>query len=264
MPPEQALSGLRAGDVALGRLDVLSTLDGIDDGLWVLGALEARGVSVLNGASALIATHDKLRTARLLRRSGISHPRTFHVRPGRPRCPLTPPVVVKPRFGTGGADVSRCDDAHSLQAVLDELSERPWYPIHGAVVQELVPPTGYDLRVLVAGGQIVGSVFRHAAHGEWRTNVGLGASRRAVCELPAGAGETALVAARTVGADLVGVDLMVTPDDHWTVIELNGAVEFNHEYRLEADVFDIVGAQLLRHVDRPPRDATPSPSVVGA
>src|SRR5687768_5771054 len=64
MSPEQALAELRPGDAALGRLDVLPSLDGIDDGMWVLGALEARRVVVINDAAALFATHDKLFTAR--------------------------------------------------------------------------------------------------------------------------------------------------------------------------------------------------------
>ena len=94
MSPEEALATLRPGDAALGRLDVLPTLDGIDDGVWALGALEASGVVVLNHASALYATHDKLLTARLLRRAGVPHPRTAHVRPDRPFAAIRPPVVV--------------------------------------------------------------------------------------------------------------------------------------------------------------------------
>src|SRR5918994_7775601 len=81
MSPEQALDELRPGDTALGRLDVLPTLDGVDDGMWALGALEARRVVVLNDAAALLATHDKLLTARLLRRGGPPHPRTAHHTP---------------------------------------------------------------------------------------------------------------------------------------------------------------------------------------
>ena len=64
------------GDAALGRLDVLPTLDGVDDGLWALGSLAARGVRTLNRASALLVAHDKLLTARFLLRAGLPHPRT--------------------------------------------------------------------------------------------------------------------------------------------------------------------------------------------
>lgn len=106
MTPEKALDVLRPGDGALGRLDVLASLDGVDDGLWALGALEARGVIVLNDASALLATHDKLLTARLLHRVAMPHPRTVHVRADRPFPAVRPPVVVKPRFGSGGKGVT--------------------------------------------------------------------------------------------------------------------------------------------------------------
>src|SRR6516164_676808 len=80
MRPEDALRELRPGDVAVGRLDVLPTLDGVENGLWALGALDARGVQVLNGPSAVLACHDKLLTARLLDRAGLPHPPTRHVR----------------------------------------------------------------------------------------------------------------------------------------------------------------------------------------
>ena len=207
LTPEQALNELRVGDVALGRLDVLPTLDGIDDGLWALGALEARRVVVLNDSAALFATHDKLLTARLLRRAGLPHPRTAHVRPDRPFPAIRPPVVVKPRFGSGGSAVTLCQDEEALSDTLARLSTVSWFEHHGVLVQELVPPQGYDLRILVAGQRIVGAIFRIAAEGEWRTNIALGGSRRAVADPPSQACEIALAATRTTGAMLVGVDL---------------------------------------------------------
>src|SRR5687767_7298631 len=79
MTPLEALDTLRPGDAALGRLDVRPTLDGVDDGLWVLGVLAARGVTVANGPGFLLAAHDKLLTARILRRTGLPHPRTCGV-----------------------------------------------------------------------------------------------------------------------------------------------------------------------------------------
>src|SRR5579862_878308 len=54
LTPAQALSRLVAGDVALGRLDVLPTLDGVEPGLWALDRLAALGVNVLNGPRALV------------------------------------------------------------------------------------------------------------------------------------------------------------------------------------------------------------------
>lgn len=246
MTPEQALAELRAGDVALGRLDVLPTLDGIDDGMWALGALEARRVVVLNEAGALLATHDKLLTARLLRRAGLPHPRTAHVRLDRPLPAVTPPVVVKPRFGSGGQAVVRCDDDESLFETLSLLAEEAWFAEQGAIVQELVPPQGYDLRILVAGERVAGAIFRIAADGEWRTNIALGGVRREVLDPPRDACAVALEAARVAGAALVGVDLVPDRGSGWTVVELNGAVEFTREYQPRGDVFADVAAELRR------------------
>src|SRR5262245_30134640 len=246
MTPDEALDRLRPGDAALGRLDVLPTIDGIDDGMWALGALQARGVVVLNDASALFATHDKLLTARLLRRVGVPHPRTVHVRPGRPFAAVRPPVVVKPRFGSGGRAVTWCEDDDALVETLSSLSGTAWFEQQGVLVQELVPPQGYDLRILVAAGQVVGAIFRIAAEGEWRTNVTLGGLRKPVSDPPRAACELALAAARAAGAALVGVDLVPDRTGGWTIIELNGAVEFTAEYNTDGDVFDDVASALSR------------------
>ncbi len=243
LSPAQALARLRAGDVALGRLDVLESLDGIQPGLWALDRLAALGVTVLNPRSALTAAHDKLATAAALGAAGVPHPETAHVAPWLPAAPLAPPLVLKPRFGSWGTDVVRCDDEASVHAALAELRTRPWFDATGAVAQRLVPPRGYDLRLLVAGGQVAGAVRRIAAPGEWRTNVALGARREPVT--PAGdACRVALAAAAAVGGDLVGIDLL--PDGHggWIVLELNGAVDFNGLYALEGDVFETVRTSL--------------------
>ena len=246
LTPEQALAELGPGDAALGRLDVLPTLEGVDDGAWALGALEARRVVVLNDAAALFATHDKLLTARLLRRAGLPHPRTAHVRPDRPFPAVRPPVVVKPRFGSGGHCVTLCEDEEALCETLARLSTVPWFEQQGALVQELVPPQGYDLRILVAGRRIVGAIFRIAAEGEWRTNISLGGTRVPVGDPPQRASEIALEAALAAGTALVGVDLVQDGLGDWIVIELNGAVEFTSEYQPEGDVFADVAAELAR------------------
>jgi RimK family alpha-L-glutamate ligase len=233
--PTEALTRLGADDAALTRLDVLPTLDGYERGAWEVARLEAEGAVVLNRLSALLAMHDKLLTARILSGAGIPHPRTRHVSHGVPDS-LEPPFVLKPRFGSWGRDVHLCRTRAAAKDCLDELSTRAWFRRHGVLAQELIPPMGHDLRIVVAGGCVVGAVDRVASPGEWRTNVALGGTRRSTSP-PLAARELALAAAAAAGGDLVGIDLLPTPDDGWVVLELNGAVEFNDQYSLDRDVF---------------------------
>lgn len=230
LTPALALTTLEAGDVALFRLDVLPTLDGVEPGFDAFPALEQRGVRVLNLPEALLAAHDKLRTAAVLAAAGIRHPQTFHVtsqcRP--PHLPL--PCVVKPRFGSWGTDVVLCKTRRDLDRALAAVSSRTWWRRHGALVQELVPPAGRDLRLLSAGGEVVGGAVRIAAAGEWRTNISVGGHLENADPPPDAVAE-AERAARALAIDLAGVDLLPW-DDGWVVLELNGAVDFDERYAL--------------------------------
>jgi RimK family alpha-L-glutamate ligase len=243
IPPAQAVARLSPGDTALGRLDVLASLDGVEPGLWALERLAASGVTVLNGRRALITAHDKLTTARTLFAAGVPHPRTVHVASWLPVPELEPPIVFKPRFGSWGRDVIRCDDEQSIGRTLLELEAKPWYEATGAVAQKLVAPRGYDLRLVVAAGKVVGAVRRVAAPGEWRTNVALGARREPIVP-PAEACAIAVRAAAAVGGALVGVDLLPADVGTWVVLEVNGAVDFTSTYSFDDDVFAAAGAAL--------------------
>jgi glutathione synthase/RimK-type ligase-like ATP-grasp enzyme len=178
VPPPRLRASVRPGDSVLARLDVVPALDGIEPGLLELLLLERAAVCALNPVASLLGAHDKLRTARILRRARLPHPTTTLLAPGVHVPRMTAPVVLKPRFGSWGVDVFRCDTEEELERCLLEVRTRSWFRRHGALLQELVAPRGYDLRVLVAGGTAVGAVERIAAAGEWRTNVSLGGSKR--------------------------------------------------------------------------------------
>jgi RimK family alpha-L-glutamate ligase len=235
LTPVEADLLLGPRDVALARLDVRTTLDGIEPGLLELECLATRGVRLLNGARSLLLAHDKLLTAQALQARGLPHPTTEAVSRSTRRLSIEPPLVLKPRFGSWGEDVVLCATPLAVEVALATFAERRWIGA-GAVAQELVPPRGYDLRLVVAAGRVVGAIRRVAAHGEWRTNVALGASRTAAVP-PGSAVRLALEAARATGLDLCGVDLLPLASGDWTVLEVNGAVEFTREYRLLGDPF---------------------------
>ena len=247
LTPEVAARRLRRGDVALGRLDVLPTMHGPERGLSTLAALEARGVAVLNRAGPTLAAHDKLMTAIRLSSRALPHPRTALVDAVFDP-PFGWPVVVKPRFGSWGRDVAVCRSRIALENRLRHLRRRAWFRRQGALVQEFIEPRGYDLRILVAAGEVVGAVQRVAKRGEWRTNVALGGGR-AAADPPPHARMIALGAAAALGADFVGVDLLPTGDGRWVILEVNGAVDFTAEYGLAGEnVFDRVVQSLARSV----------------
>ena len=245
LSPRGALRVLEPGDVALGRLDVRRSLDGMEAGSMELERLSAAGVDVLNRPSSLVAAHDKLLTARALRLAGLPHPHTWLIAEGMPSPAPELPLVLKPRFGSWGREVVLCRTAAELDAALEQAAAHSWFREHGALAQELVPPVGWDLRVVVAGGRIVGAARRVAAPGEWRTNVALGGRSEPVTLTPL-ARTLALGAVAAVRGDLVGVDLLPTRNGY-VVSEVNGAVDFHPYYALDVDdVFSEAVVELLR------------------
>ncbi len=244
--PEEASSILDQGDVAVTRLDVLPTLDGIEPGLELVPELVERGVRVLNTPDALLAAHDKLLTAERLSRAGLPGPRTEHLVAGAPLPAIPLPCVVKPRFGSWGQDVLQCQTPEDLDRALAWVTGRTWWARHGALIQELVGPTRRDARVVVAGTRVVAGAQRTAAPGEWRTNVTLGGS---VVEagVPPGAGPLAVAAVAAIGIDFAGVDLLPS-EGGWVVLELNGAVDFDTRYAVPgadpyAAILDALGIE---------------------
>jgi RimK family alpha-L-glutamate ligase len=243
LDPRRALGLLEPGDIALGRLDIREGLDGIERGTGELERLAAGGIDVRNPPGTLVVAHDKLLSARTLRLAGLPHPHTTLVSPALPAAVPELPLVLKPRFGSWGRDVVLCSTAEELEEALLVLQAKPWFREYGALAQELVEPRGWDLRVIIAGGRVIGAARRIAPSGEWRTNAALGAEV-VPAEAPPLAQALALAAVSAARADLMGIDLLPTGNG-FVVLELNGAVDFRPVYSTEGDVFSAAVAALL-------------------
>src|SRR5438093_8413254 len=76
------------------------------------------------------------------------------------------------------------------------------------LLQEFVAESrGRDVRALVVGDRVVGAMRREAPRGEFRSNLHRGGFGTAI-ELPADYAEAAVRAAKVIGLDVAGVDLL--------------------------------------------------------
>jgi RimK family alpha-L-glutamate ligase len=205
-------------DAVLVRIIPRGSLEQIIFRVDALHVLERLGVVVMNPPSAIERTVDKFYTSALLAEAGLKTPKTvvaedfasameaFHA---------LRDVIVKPLFGSNGRGMVRVSDeeiAHRVFRAL-ELERAVYY------VQEAIPHEGRDVRAFVVGQRVVAAAFRTADG--WRTNIARGGRPQGV-ELPREWEEMSLKAARAVGAEYAGVDLLPSKDRETFVLEVNG------------------------------------------
>lgn len=182
-------------------------------------ALEGTGALVVNRLEPLLAAQDKFRTSWLLRLAGVATPRAAVAQTAADAARALGALgdaVAKPLAGSLGDGVERVRDDAPGRARVEALVERD-----GAVyLQAFVPHPGRDLRVFVVGGRARASIERHAAPGDWRTNVARG-SRNEAIDPGRSVEEVAEAAARALRLDYAGVDLVRTGQGA-TVLEVNG------------------------------------------
>jgi RimK family alpha-L-glutamate ligase len=218
---EAAGINLSGVDGVLVRMMPPGTLEQVVFRMDALHRLEAKKVRVVNSPRAVETAVDKYLALAAMAADGLPIPPTWSGESAAEALEafeaLGGDVVVKPLFGSEGRGLVRVSDR--------ELALRAFRTLErlGAVlyVQRAVRHPGHDLRVFVLGGRVLGAIRRHAPGGDWRTNVSLGG--RAEPYVPdAEVERLALRAARAVGAEMAGVDLLPDLDrGGLVVLEVN-------------------------------------------
>lgn len=209
---------LTAARAVLPRIIPSGTLEQLIYRVDTLHRLEEDGVRVVNTARAIERTVDKAWTSAILERAGLPTPETvaceraedafaaFHAMGD---------VVVKPLFGSMGLGMSRVSDEDMAWRVFRVIET-----IRGVYyLQRFIPHGGRDLRAFVVGDRVLGAIERRADG--WRTNVSRG-GRATATTLPPAWADLAVRAARAVGAEYAGVDLLPAADGTVYVLEVNG------------------------------------------
>jgi RimK family alpha-L-glutamate ligase len=122
-------------------------------------------------------------------------------------------VVVKPLFGSLGIGMLRVNSRDLAYRVFKglEFGRNVYY------VQEFIPHRNQDLRAFVVGDEVVASMKRVGR--TWRTNVSRGSEARPY-QLSDELEEVSVRAAKVLGCEYAGVDLIERDDKHY-VTEVN-------------------------------------------
>ena len=175
----------------------------------VLRQFEMMGVFTPNPSDAILRARDKLRCLQMLARENIGLPTTvFGDFPDDTADLLAmlgePPHVIKLNEGAQGNGVLLAEKRSASQGMIEAF--RGLYA--NFLVQEFIREArGADIRCFVVGGKVVASMRRQARAGEFRSNLHRGGSATPV-KLSQSEVDTALRAARTMGLNVAGVDLL--------------------------------------------------------
>ena len=192
-------------------------------GLAVLRQFEMMSAFPLNESVAIGRSRDKLRSLQLLSRKGIGLPVTSFAHSVESTEDLIQlvggaPLVVKLLEGTQGKGVVLAETKKAAESVIDAFRELK----ADFLVQEFIKEAGgADIRCLVIGDRVVAAMMRQAREGEFRSNLHRGGTA-SVIKLSPAERSTAVRAARTMGLNVAGVDVLRSREGP-VVLEVNSS-----------------------------------------
>lgn len=193
-------------DVILPRIGTSIT----EYGLLVVRQFESMGKRVINSSDSILNSRNKFRAMQACSAKGIDMPlsimsRTHTDMPTAIRDIKQFPMVVKLLQGTQGIGVMLGHDRSSVESICATMLDFD----RDFLLQQFVKEAqGSDVRVLVIGGKVVAAMRRRAKKGEFRANIHRGGWGEKIVRLPKSYERLALTAAKAVGLDIAGVDLL--------------------------------------------------------
>jgi RimK family alpha-L-glutamate ligase len=198
------------------------TLQQVITRLDILHALEMLGVRVYNSGRAVERTVDKAMTSFLLHHHGIATPDTWVCESRHQAHEIMSreisenrPLVIKPLFGSQGHGVRMIKKGDALPVPMEAHVDGLYY------LQRYVDSgegVWHDHRVFVIRGKAMAAMVRYGE--SWVSNVALGG----ICEALAHdteLGALAEAAAKAVGIDYCGVDIIRDRHGNLYVLEVN-------------------------------------------
>ncbi|CQR48023.1 Ribosomal protein S6 modification protein [Paraliobacillus sp. PM-2] len=219
----------------------------IDKDIALAKQLEAIGIPVFNSVQAIATCDNKVDMYPVLHQANIAIPKTviapkifskanpiqlahFH----QLEKIFQYPFIIKEGYGSYGQQVYLIPNREELEVKISEIADRPF------LFQEFIDSSyGRDLRIYVVGNEIVAGLAR-TAHDDFRANVSVGGTVKA--HLPTiKEQKIAIEAAKAVGADFAGVDLLYDEKEEPIVCEVNTSAHIKN-------IYDYTGVNIAEHI----------------
>lgn len=192
-------------------------------GSTVIRHFEVMGVKTAVASEALLNSRNKFKCLQVLSMHGVKIPKTGFSSSSNDSKQLIDyvggaPVIIKLLEGTHGLGVLLQETESGAKTVLDAFTQLE----AKVMVQEFIKESsGTDIRAIVAGDKVIASMQRTAQEGEFRSNIHRGGVGSRVV-LTEDQEETAILAAKVLGLDIAGVDMLIS-DSGAMVIEVNSS-----------------------------------------
>ena len=172
--------------------------------------LEKQGYTLINPVRCSDICNDKWYNQIVFQQNDIRTPNTVLVRHSEgaedaaERLGNKFPMILKTAVGSRGVGVIWIESLKSLHSVIQLLHREDEFV--DVLLQEYIK-TDYDVRVIIAAGEILGAIKRPVVGNDFRSNVSQG-SEPELHELTEREGQESLRAAESVEGQLVGVDFI--------------------------------------------------------
>jgi ribosomal protein S6--L-glutamate ligase len=192
-------------------------------GTAVVRQFEMADVFTVNSSDSISRSRDKLRSMQLLSRAGVGLPTTSFAHSTQDIDGLLEvvggtPIVVKLLEGTQGLGVVLAETRKAAESVIGAFRQMD----ANILVQQYVKEAaGSDIRAFIVGGKVVAAMRRTGAPGDFRSNLHRGGSAEAI-KLSARERATAVRAAKTMGLNIAGVDMLQSTEGPM-VLEVNSS-----------------------------------------
>ena len=200
--------------------------------------LKNQGIPVFNDPDVIETCDNKARQYMILAQNNIPMPRTIIAPKVYAKFTIQHseyyenvldtlglPMIIKEAHGSFGMKVYLIETKEQFYEKVEQLNGIEY------IFQEFIASSrGRDIRVNVVGGQVIACMYRHSET-DFRANITNGGTA-SIITLTDRQKEVALDAARVLGAEFAGVDLLFGENEEPLVCEVNGAAHIRNLYNV--------------------------------